>query len=101
MAELYGFNKLNAKKTYFIEKGVPIKILGAKEGGFVFYTTDQLMAGALFRIPAYGNIDAELIWGDASVFNTNSLNVTRTEDAVYIINNRFERLRVFITVIGY
>ncbi len=101
MAELYGFKKLNATATYFLNKGEPVMILGKKQGGFVFFTTDQLMAGALFRIPAYGTIDAELVWGDSSVFNASSLNVSRTEDAVYVVNERFDRLKVFITVIGY
>ena len=76
-------------------------ILGKSQGGFVFFTTDQLMAGALFRIPAYGIIDADLVWGDPSVFNSNSLNITRTEESVYVVNNRFDSLKVFITVIGY
>lgn len=77
------------------------EIINGKKGGFVFFTTEQLMAGALFRIPAYGTINAELVWGDSSVFNSNGLNVSRTEESVFIENYMFDGIQVYITVIGY
>lgn len=101
MAELYGFKRLNAATEYILIQGVPIEILNGRKGGFVFFTTEQLMAGALFRIPAYGTIDAELVWGNSSVFNPNGLNVYRTEEAVCIVNNLYAGLNVKIVVIGY